>query len=205
MLLDLFIKGGPVMWPILFCSIVALAVFLERIWVLQQKKVIPPKLLTNVRDLVEKGKISEARALCDADSSPIAKILAAALNTAYATKEELKEAVEEAGKLEIRLLEKRVGILGVIAAIGPLLGLLGTVTGMIRTFEVISIIGTGDAGKLAGVISEALITTEFGLFVAIPALVAHRICTSKAENLTHYMEQSAFNILSLLKPKRVHS
>src|SRR3990167_8719702 len=101
MLLDLFIKGGPVMWPILFCSIVALAVFLERIWVLQQKKVIPPKLLTNVRDLVEKGKISEARALCDADSSPIAKILAAALNTAYATKEELKEAVEEAGKLEI--------------------------------------------------------------------------------------------------------
>ena len=193
------------MWPILFCSIVALAVFLERIWVLQQKKVIPPKLLTNVRDLVEKGKISEARALCDADSSPIAKILAAALNTAYATKEELKEAVEEAGKLEIRLLEKRVGILGVIAAIGPLLGLLGTVTGMIRTFEVISIIGTGDAGKLAGVISEALITTEFGLFVAIPALVAHRICTSKAENLTHYMEQSAFNILSLLKPNRVHS
>lgn len=205
MLLDLFIKGGPVMWPILFCSIIALAVFLERIWVLQAKNVIPQRLLSNVKDLVERGKISEARALCDADNSSISKILTAALGTAYATKDELKEAVEEAGKREIRLLEKRVGILGVIAGVGPLLGLLGTVTGMIRTFEVISVIGTGDSGKLAGGISEALITTEFGLFVAIPALVAHRICTSKAENLTHEMEQSAYGILSILKPKRVHS
>lgn len=203
MLLDLFLKGGPVMWPILICSIIALAVFIERLWVLQRKKVIPPTLFANVKGLVDKGKISEARTLCDANNSSIAKVLSSVLNTGYTTKIELKEAVEDAGKREIRLLEKRVGILGVIAGVGPLLGLFGTVTGMVQTFQVISVIGTGDAGKLAGGISEALITTEFGLFVAIPALVAHKICTSKAESLTYEMEQSAFKIISLLKLKRV--
>jgi len=196
---DLIVKGGILMYPIIFCSIIALAVFLERIWVLRTKRVIPEEFIGNVEELIRKQKISDAIFLCQGEPSSIGKIFLSGLKNAGRGMWLVKEAVEERGGREAAILEKHVGILSTIANLSPLLGLLGTVSGMIKTFNVISVQGVGNPAPLAGGIAEALITTASGLCVAIPTLVCHRIVKDKAEALIFEMEESSIKLIEIME------
>ncbi|MFC1535465.1 MotA/TolQ/ExbB proton channel family protein, partial [Thermodesulfobacteriota bacterium] len=197
--IDLIAKGGVVMYPIILCSIIALAVFLERLWVLRRKRIIPSEFIRNVEEQIKKHKISEALFLCQGDSSSIAKIFLAGLKNTGRGMWLVKEAIEERGGREGAILEKNVGILSTIANLTPLLGLLGTVSGMIKTFKVISLQGGGNPSLLAGGIAEALITTATGLCVAIPTLVCYRILKDKAEALIFEMEENSIRIIEIME------
>jgi len=196
---DLIVRGGLFMYPIILCSVVALAVFLERLWVLRQKRILPPEFIRNVEDLIRKQKISDALFLCQGDPSSIAKVFFAGLKNAGRGMWLVKESIEERGGREASMLEKHIGILSTIANLAPLLGLLGTVSGMIKTFNVISVQGVGNPAPLAGGIAEALITTAAGLTVAIPALVCHRIVRDKAGALIFEMEENSIRMIELME------
>jgi biopolymer transport protein ExbB len=187
------------MYPILFCSIVALAVFLERLWVLRRRRILPAEFIRNVEDLIRKQKISDALFLCQGDPSSIAKILFAGLKNAGRGMWLVKESIEERGGREASILEKHIGILSTIANLAPLLGLLGTVSGMIKTFNVISVQSMGNPAPLAAGIAEALITTFAGLTVAIPSLVCHRIVRDKAGGLIFEMEENSIRMIELME------
>jgi biopolymer transport protein ExbB len=203
--MDLIAKGGIFIYPIVFCSIVALAVFLERLWVLQRKHVIPSEFIRKVEDLLKKQKLSDAIFLCQADPSSIARVFFAGLKNAGRGMWLVKESIEERGGREAAVLEKRVGILSTIASLTPLLGLLGTVSGMIKTFNVISLQGVGNPAPLAGGIAEALITTAAGLSVAIPTLVCYRIVKDKAESLIFEMEENSIKIIEIMENATSHT
>jgi biopolymer transport protein ExbB len=195
---DLILKGGIVMYPIILCSVIALAIFLERLWVLRRKAVIPSGLIENVEDHLRKKLINEAMLLCDQDNSSIARIFLSGLRNSKKGMWLVKEAIEERGGREGEMLEKRVNLLSTISNLTPLMGLLGTGSGMIKTFKVISQNG-GNPGLLAGGIAEALITTAAGLCVAIPALVCYRILKDKAESLIFEMEESSIKMVEMLE------
>ncbi len=198
-MIDLIVKGGIFMYPIIFCSIVALAVFLERLWVLRRSHIIPQEFIQNVEDLLKKQKIPEAIFLCQSDLSSIAKIFLAGLKNTRRGMWLVKEAIEDRGGREATILEKNVGILSTIANLTPLLGLLGTVSGMIKTFKAISIQGIGNPAPLAGGIAEALITTATGLCVAIPVLVCYRFLKDKASRLIFEMEENSIKVIELIE------
>jgi biopolymer transport protein ExbB len=197
--IELIVRGGIFMYPIIFCSVVALAVFLERIWILRRRNIIPDEFVRSVEDLVKKQKMSEALFLAQGDSSSIGRIFFAGLKNAGRGLWLVKEAIEERGDREAVGLEKRIGILATVANLAPLLGLLGTVSGMIRSFNVISLEGTGNPAHLAGGIAEALITTAAGLCVAIPTLVCHRILKDKAESLIFDMEENSLKLIETIQ------
>lgn len=194
-MIELIVKGGVFMYPIIFCSIVALAVFIERLWTLRRKNIIPDEFVRSVEDLIRKQKISEALFLAQGNPSSIGRIFFAGLKNTGRGMWLVKEAIEERGGREAMSLEKRVGILATVANLAPLLGLLGTVSGMIKSFNVISLEGTGNPTHLAGGIAEALITTAAGLCVAIPVLVCHRILKNKSESLIFEMEESSLRLV----------
>jgi biopolymer transport protein ExbB len=186
------------MYPIIFCSIVALAIFLERLWVLRRKHIIPLDFINNVEGLLKKQKLSEAVFLCQNDMSSIAKIFLAGLRSTQKGMWLVKEAIEERGSREATILEKNVDILSTIANLTPLLGLLGTVSGMIKTFNAISVQGIGNPAPLAGGIAEALITTATGLCIAIPTLVCYRFLKDKASALIFEMEENSIRLVELM-------
>lgn len=198
-MIELIVRGGIFMYPIIFCSVVALAVLLERLWVLRRRKIIPDDFIRSIEDLVRKQKISEALFLSQGDSSSIGRIFFAGLKNAGRGLWLVKEAIEERGDREALGLEKRIGILATVANLAPLLGLLGTVSGMIKSFNVISLEGTGNPAHLAGGIAEALITTAAGLCVAIPTLVIHRILKDKAESLIFEMEENSLKLVETIQ------
>lgn len=198
-MIDLVLKGGVFMYPIILCSIVAVAVFLERLWALRRKQIIPESFIRNVKELLKKQKISEAIYLCQSDMSSIAKIFLAGLRNTQKGMWYVKEAIEERGSREATILEKNVSILSTIANLTPLLGLLGTVSGMIKTFNAISVAGMGDPAPLAGGIAEALITTATGLCVAIPTLVCYRFLRDKANSLIFEMEENSIRLVDLME------
>ncbi len=198
-MIDLIVKGGIFMYPIIICSIVALAVFLERLWVLRRKQIIPEEFIRNVREMLEKQKISEATFLCQNDLSSIARIFLAGLKSTQRGMWLVKEAIEERGSREAAILEKNVAILTTIANLTPLLGLLGTVSGMIKTFNAIAVHGVGNPAPLAGGIAEALITTATGLCVAIPTLVCYRFLKDKATALIFEMEENSIRLVELIE------
>jgi len=197
--IDLIEKGGIFMYPIIFCSIVALSVFIERLWTLRRKHIIPAEFIRNIKELTKKQKISEAIFLCQGDTSSIAKIFLTGLKNTGRGMWLVKETIEERGGREAVILEKRLGILSTIANLTPLLGLLGTVSGMIKTFNVISVQGVGNPAHLAGGIAEALITTATGLCIAIPTLVCHRILRDKAESLIFEMEENSIRLIEIME------
>ena len=198
-MISLILKGGIFIYPIILCSIIALAVFLERLWVLRRKQIIPAEFIQKIEALLRKQKISEAVFLCQGDDSSIAKIFLAGLKNAGKGMWLVKEAIEGRGSREAVILEKRIGILATIATLTPLLGLLGTVSGMIKTFNVISVQGVGNPAPLAGGIAEALITTAIGLSIAIPTLVCYRIIKDKAESLIFEMEEYSIKIVEIME------
>jgi len=198
-LIELVIKGGPFMYPILFCSVVSLAIFMERLWVLRRVLIIPKDFIVKVEDHVKRNKIAEAIFFCQGNSSSIARIFLAGLKNAGKGMWLVKEAIEEKGRREGVILERNIGVLLTIANLSPLLGLLGTVSGMIKTFNAISLHGVGAPAHLAGGIAEALITTAAGLLVAIPTLVAYRFLVDKAQILIFEMEESSIRLVETME------
>jgi biopolymer transport protein ExbB len=187
------------MYPILFCSIVSLALLIERLWILRRTSVIPRDFIIKVEDLVQRNKISDAIFLCKGNSSSIARTFLAGLKNTGRGMWLVKEAIEEKGRREGVILERNIGVLLTIANLSPLLGLLGTVSGMIKTFNAISVYGVGGPAPLAGGIAEALITTAAGLLVAIPTLVAYRFILDKAQILIFEMEESSIRLMDTME------
>jgi len=179
--------------------VACLAIFLERIWVLRRKLIIPKDFIDKVEELVKRDKIEEAIFLCKGHRSSIARIFLAGLRNVGRGMWLVKEAIEDKGRREGVILERNIGILLTIANLSPLLGLLGTVSGMIKTFNAISVHGVGGSAPLAGGIAEALITTAAGLIVAIPTLVAYRFLTDKAQVLVFEMEESSIGLVDTIE------
>ncbi len=198
---ELFLKGGIIMYPIAFCSILALGIFLERLWNLRERKIIPKDFLIEVEDLINRRKIHEALILCRRDRSSMANIIFEGIRNFNQGREAVKDTVEGIGRQEAAKLERYVGVVGTVASVSPLLGLLGTVTGMIKAFNVISVQGVGNPGSLAEGISEALITTAAGLIVAIPAYVMYRYLISKVDRIILTMEKYSMHLVDLLEEK----
>lgn len=198
----LFVKGGPIMYPIVLGSVLALALFLERTWSLRRERVTPSAFRRRVRSLVRKRKLSEAEVLCQENTSALAAVIGAALRVPGETRSEIKEVVGEVGRREVAHMERFVELLGTIAAVEPLMGLLGTVTGLIRAFQrVEALAGKGggvNPGALAAGIWEALITTAAGLVVAIPAYVGYRYLQGRVNALVVDMEEDSLEIAELL-------
>lgn len=200
-MIDWFVKGGIFMVPILLCSITAVAVFIERIWNLRRPLVIPPDLTHEVEMLVRAGNIPEAMMRCQHHPSAMARILSAGIKHFGEKRQVVKEHLEDAGRQESATLGRFVEGLATIAGISTLLGLLGTISGMITIFSVISSQATVNPGSLAGGISEALITTYAGLTVAIPTIIMHRLLQSRINSLVLEMEARSLRLVELLKEK----
>lgn len=188
-LVTVFIKGGPVMWPILFCSVLAVAIALERGFALRRSRVAQSGFMQDVRKLAVKGEFDHALKLLQPQAAPMARIARAGLLRGQFGILEVERAIEAAGAHEAMLLQTNLRGLGVLANLTPMLGLLGTVVGMIKAFNVISEAGTGDPGLVASGISEALITTAAGLIVGIPALALYHFFRGKADRLVYEMEE----------------
>ena len=191
------------MLPILLSSIVVIAIAFERYWTLRRSKVVPPTLLGQVWHWMKQNQLSKENLHQLRSSSPLGTILAAGISNSGHGREVMKDSIEEAANQVIHNLEKNLSPLGTVAAIAPLLGLLGTVIGMIKVFTAIMIEGTGNAGVLAGGISEALITTAAGLTVAIPALVFHRFFERRVDSLVVEMEDQAIKLVDAIHGDRV--
>ena len=198
-LAELFGRGGPVMYVIAFSSVLALGVFLERMWSLRRSRVLPRALTVEVAALVRAGKVPEAMARCQASPSSAGAILRAALQQVGKSHERIREHTGEVGRREGLRLEKYVSILGTVASLGPLLGLLGTVIGMIQVFQQVAEHGAGSPLEMAQGIWQALLTTAFGLVVGIPALVGHRIVLSRVDGLVLELEEEAVSLVELLE------
>ena len=196
---ELFLKGGILMYPIAFCSIIAVGIFLERMWVLRHRRVLPRDFLIEVEDLVMRRKRPEAISLCKRNNSSIAHVVRVGIENYGKKRDLIKEKIEEVGRREAASLERYINVIGTIAGVSPLLGLLGTVSGMIRSFNIISMQGVADPASLAGGISEALITTAAGLVVAIPTFVIYRYLSNKADSLILEMEENSIKMVDLVK------
>ena len=191
-------KGGFFIVPILLCSIVALAIFVERLFSLRRHRVVPADLVRRVEALVADKDFTAASEVLRQSRAAIARVLEVGLRVAGQRRDLVKDHLEEVGRQEAAGLERFVDTLGTVAGVSTLLGLLGTISGMIRIFAVISTQTAVNPGTLAGGISEALITTLVGLSVAIPTIVMHRYLLNKANNLILEMERLSTRFMDLV-------
>ncbi len=187
--------GGALMWPIMLCSIVAAAITLERLWTLQDRRVLPPDLMQKVWTLVEAHQINDKVILALEQNSPLGRLLAAGLQNRHRPREILMERLEDTGRHVVYELERYLNTLGTIAGVSPLLGLLGTVTGIIKAFNAINAGGAGDPRLLSGGIAEALVATAAGLCVAIPSLILYRYLRGRVERIVVEMEKNALRLV----------
>jgi biopolymer transport protein ExbB len=199
---ELLKAGGILMVPILFCSVLALAIILERFWSLRDSRIAPPEALNELWRWIKKKELNGRRLKTLQASSPMGRVLASGLLNAKHGREVMKESIEHEASQVVHQLERFLNPLGTVATITPLLGLLGTVIGMIKVFAEIQLAGVGNAGNLAGGISEALITTASGLSVAIPALIAHRYFIRRVDALVVNMEQEAIKLVEVVHGDR---
>jgi len=187
------------MLPILLCSIFSVAIFLEKLWVLRLKKVIPSQFIIDIEHMLRAEKIQEALTLCREVDSPLSRILLSGIRNYGKPRDEIKEIIEEVGRREAAYLDKYVETLSTIASVATLLGLLGTISGMIKIFGVISHAQTVNPMILAGGISEALYTTAAGLSVAIPTIIFYRYLSNKSDWLILQMEEHCLRLIELIK------
>ena len=191
---ELLKSGGPVMVPLALCSIVALAITIEKMWNLRPSRILRTESFESLVLLIEGGRVDKARELCRRNSGIFHSIVGPGLDHCRYGRDEVKQAILDAGRQEIPRLSRYLGALGTIASIAPLLGLFGTVLGMIKVFRVISALGVGHASDLAGGISEALITTASGLPIAIFSLIMYNYFSDKAETIILEIEKRALTI-----------
>ena len=199
---QMFLKGGPLMWPILLCSVSALAIIIERFWYLRKIQFDTQQFLNKILDKMKRHQIKEALEICETKKNPISRILKAGILKYDRGRQQIKEAIEDAALFEEPHLEKNMTGLATIAHISPLLGLLGTVVGLVRCFQVIQAKSTAfqpvSPGDLAGGIWEALLTTVAGLLVAIPAFVVYNYLVSRVNSFLLEMEKASTELVNFL-------
>jgi biopolymer transport protein ExbB len=200
--LDMVQAGGWLMLPILLCSVLAAAICIERFWTLSKARVAPKALLGEVWTQLKNGKLDQQRLREIRSESPLGEIFSAGIANARRGRDIMKEAMEEAAESVMHELERYLTPLGTIASISPLLGLLGTVVGMIKVFSLLVIEGAGNPTLLAGGISQALVTTAAGLGVAIPALMFHRFFQRRVDDLVVTLEQEAGKLVEVMHGER---
>ena len=197
-MIEIVKSGGWLMAPIILCAIISMGIMLERFWTLKQKRVIPDNLVSKVWSWVKKDQLDQTQMQSLYQGSPLGQILAAGLSNRDRDRAVMKESIEDTGRHVVHELERYVETLGTIAAVSPLLGLLGTVVGMVNVFTAITSQGVGNPQALAGGIAEALITTAAGLTVAIPALIGYRYFRSRVDMLVVSMEKEALKLVEAL-------
>lgn len=199
--LELVRAGGLFMWPILLCSVVASGIVAERLWTLQRRRVAPPDLTRRIWALVEAGQANDKVIAALEVNSPLGKLLATGLSNRHRPRAVLMERLEDAGRHVAHDLDRFINTLGTIAGVAPLLGLLGTVTGIIKAFEAIHSQGLGDPRILSGGISEALLTTAAGLLVAIPSQVAYRYLRGRVDGIVVQIEKDVLRFAEALNDR----
>jgi biopolymer transport protein ExbB len=190
--------GGWLMLPLMLCSVVAVAIIIERLWILRRRRVLPEDLTVRVWEWAHNRSLNEEHLRALSESSPLGVILAAGLTNRHRSREIMKEVIEDTGRQVVHDLERYLNTLGTIAAITPLLGLLGTVIGMVKVFTAITTHGVGNPAVLAGGISEALLTTAAGLSIAIPALMGYRYLRGRVDSLVVQMEKEAMKLVDTI-------
>jgi len=199
-LFSIFLKGGIIMWPILLCSIIGLAVVIDRYIVIRKAKINVPAFMVRIRGFIKKKDISGAVSYCMEEKSPIANVVRKGLKKYKLGHERVKDSIENAGSQEVSKLEKGLPILASVSGIAPLLGFLGTVTGMISAFmRIEDLQGSANPSDLAGGIWEALITTAFGLIVGIPALALYNYFVSAVKKLVGEIEMVANDVVDTVQ------
>ena len=204
-MLDVFEKGGFLMYPIFVCSLIAVTIFFERMFYLKNIKTKSKRFVLRVKNLVKKGSIELAISACRKSPTPISEIMLAGLMKFGRGRDEMKEAIEDSANQEIPVLERNLSTLSTIGNITPLLGLLGTVFGMVKAFNVIAVMGVGKPEALAGGISEALLTTAFGLSIAIPTIVVYNYLSHRVDKLIREMEVNCVDLIDLLTYQETNS
>lgn len=202
-MVDIVRAGGLLMVPIILCAIIAMGIVLERFWTLKKTRVIPEDLTSKVWGWVEKDALDQSQIQTLHQGSPLGQILAAGLINRDRDRVIMKDSIEDTGRHVVHEMERYLDTLGTIAAITPLLGLLGTVIGMVKVFTAITTHGVGDPTVLAGGIAEALITTGAGLSVAIPALIGYRYYRNRIDTLVVDMEKEAIKLVEALHRRTV--
>lgn len=200
---EMIVAGGWLMIPILLCSVGAVAIVAERFWSLQTRKIAPPNLVAQIWQWHKSGSIDDSHLEALTVSSPLGRVLAAGLANRHHPREIMKESIEDTGRQVAHELERYLNTLGTIASAAPLLGLLGTVFGMIQVFTAITMHGNNNPSYLAGGIAQALITTAAGLSVAIPALIFHRYFRGKIDALVLKMEEEALKMVDVMHAERI--
>jgi biopolymer transport protein ExbB len=201
-MLEIVKAGGWLMAPIILCAVLALGIIMERFWTLQQNKVIPEDLTARVWGWVKKGQLDHEKIQSLHQGSPLGQILAVGLLNRDRDRTVMKESIEDTGRHVVHELERYLDTLGTVAAITPLLGLLGTVIGMVKVFTAITTHGVGNPAVLAGGIAEALITTAAGLTVAIPALIGYRYFRNHVDALVVGMEKEAITLVEAMHRRK---
>jgi len=199
---ELIMNGGWLMLPIILCSIGAMGIVAERFWTLRRNKILPPEVVPYVWRLIKENKLDTQTLRRIKQNSPLGAILVSGLVNRNYGRDMMKGSIEETGRQVVYELERFLNSLGTIASITPLLGLLGTVVGMIKVFAAIMLHGVGDPGILAGGISEALLTTAAGISVAIPSLIFHRYFERLIDEYVLNMEEEALKLVDVMHGKR---
>ncbi len=197
--IEYFMKGGIVMYFLLFGSIIAMSVVIEKLYSLRRKKIIIPEIVNLIENIKSRKDIELALSLCKKHEGPFANIVLTGLENMESDKDELKDELSDSGRQEAYKIGRGLGVLETIAGISPLLGLLGTVIGILKVFNVIQKMGVGQAQSMAGGISEALITTIAGLAIAIPAVVAYNYFSEKTDTLVLEMEKYSSILIKKLR------
>ncbi|MEE7547322.1 MotA/TolQ/ExbB proton channel family protein [Xanthomonas sp. Kuri4-1] len=197
-MLELVKAGGWPMLPLLVLGVVALAIVLERLWSLRRNEVLPPGLGEEVRNWAARGKLDASHIESLRRNSPLGALLAAALDVKGRPRDQIRERIEDTGRHVVHRMERFLNALGTIASAGPLLGLLGTVVGMIQMFLGILDHGVGDVNQLAGGIGKALVCTATGMIIAVPALIFHRYFKGRIAGYVIEMEQEATRLVDAL-------
>lgn len=195
---DFFSRGGIIMYPLLLCSVIGITIVIEKLYTLRRSRIIIPAVVKVVENIGSPEDLKTAAYVCSQNPGPFSSILKVTIEKHGEDKDAIKEALNDQGRQEIHNLEKGLVVLETIASISPLLGLLGTVLGILQVFSIISAMGIGQAEALAGGISEALITTIAGLSIGIPAVVAYNYFTQKAETLVLEIERHSNSLLGKL-------
>lgn len=208
-MLELFERAGIMMYPLTLASLIAVAFIIERAISLRKKKILIPEIISVVINFSTLKDIDLARTICDKYNGPLSNVIKLALHNYTLPKSEIREILEDQGRQEIRKLERGLVVLETIAAIAPLMGLLGTVLGMVEVFEVIKDQGIGQTAALSGGISQALLTTVAGLFIGIPVLIAYNYFTNKSESLVLDIEKHTNDLVNKIvlinsKPENNH-
>lgn len=199
-LIELYLQGGIIMWPILLCSVIGLAIVIDRFLVIRKAKINVPAFMVRLRSFIKNKDIGGAIAFCMQEKSPIANMVRKGLKKFGLGHERVKEAIENGGRQEVNKLEKGLSVLATIAGVAPLIGFLGTVTGMIQAFMTIEdLAGAANPSDLAGGIWEALTTTAFGLIVGIPALAFYNYFLSAVKRFVSDMETVANDVVDTIQ------